>query len=57
MVMEYGPKQPGCLRVLCLGDVVGKAGRHLLARELGPLRSSLELDLVIVNGQSPDKVT
>ena len=37
------------MRVLCIGDVVGKPGRKALADHLPPLVKSLAADLVIVN--------
>ncbi|HEX6989059.1 MAG TPA: TIGR00282 family metallophosphoesterase [Bacillota bacterium] len=40
------------MRILFVGDVVGKTGRLALRRLLGPLRSRLEADLVIVNGEN-----
>jgi len=40
------------MRLLFLGDVVGRAGRDALLRELPGLRASLALDLVVVNGEN-----
>jgi len=40
------------LRILFFGDVVGKSGREILARRLGPLRKSYGADMVIVNGEN-----
>lgn len=40
------------LRVLCLGDVVGKSGRSALKICLEELRRELCIDLVIVNGEN-----
>ena len=39
-------------RVLCLGDVVGRAGRRLLAERLPELRVALDVDMVIANGEN-----
>ncbi len=39
-------------RVLCLGDVVGRAGRRLLAERLPELRAALAVDMVIANGEN-----
>ena len=40
------------LRVLCLGDIVGRPGRKLLKERLPALRASLDLDMVIANGEN-----
>lgn len=40
------------MRLLFLGDVVGRAGRDALVRELPGLRAKLALDLVVVNGEN-----
>jgi len=40
------------LRVLFLGDVVGRAGRNLICRELPRLRDALGVDFAIVNGEN-----
>lgn len=40
------------LRILCLGDVVGRPGRRLLAERLPGLRRDLALDMVIANGEN-----
>lgn len=40
------------MRLLFLGDVVGRAGRQALARELPALRKRYALDFVIVNGEN-----
>lgn len=40
------------LRILCLGDVVGRPGRQLFRRHLPDLRVSLRLDMVIANGEN-----
>ena len=39
-------------RILCLGDVVGRAGRRLLAERLPELRAALAVDMVIANGEN-----
>lgn len=38
--------------ILFLGDIVGKVGRRIVARELGGLRRRYHLDLVIANGEN-----
>jgi len=40
------------MRILFLGDVVGRAGRAAISAELPGLRSRLGLDAVIVNGEN-----
>ncbi len=49
---EMAPKQPDILRVLCLGDVVGRPGRQVLRERLGPLRRVLSLDMIVANGEN-----
>ncbi|MGH7911960.1 MAG: TIGR00282 family metallophosphoesterase [Candidatus Dormibacteraceae bacterium] len=43
--------QPG-LRVLFVGDVIGRPGRHAVTRLLPGLREELQVDLVVVNGEN-----
>ena len=40
------------MRILFLGDVIGKPGRDVMAAQLHKLRTSLKLDLVIANGEN-----
>jgi metallophosphoesterase (TIGR00282 family) len=40
------------MRILFLGDVVGRAGREAVVAGLPGLRASLKLDLIIVNGEN-----
>ncbi|HUO88547.1 MAG TPA: TIGR00282 family metallophosphoesterase [Rhizomicrobium sp.] len=40
------------MRILFIGDVVGKPGRDVVAAELPGLRERLRLDFVIVNGEN-----
>ena len=40
------------MRILFLGDVIGKPGRDVLAAELPSLKTSLKTDLVIANGEN-----
>ena len=40
------------MRILYIGDVVGRAGRAILLAELPGLRPALRLDTVIVNGEN-----
>ncbi|MBF0285927.1 MAG: TIGR00282 family metallophosphoesterase [Magnetococcales bacterium] len=40
------------MRILMVGDVVGKAGRRALKRHLPDLRRTLGLDAVVVNGEN-----
>ncbi|MEJ0042736.1 MAG: YmdB family metallophosphoesterase [Rhizomicrobium sp.] len=40
------------MRILFIGDIMGKPGRDVVAAELPRLRQSLGLDLVIANGEN-----
>ncbi len=40
------------MRVLLIGDIVGKPGRQIIARGLGQIRERLQLDLVLANGEN-----
>ncbi|MCG0237754.1 MAG: TIGR00282 family metallophosphoesterase [Firmicutes bacterium] len=40
------------MRILFFGDVVGKAGREILARRLGPLKKAYGAEVVVVNGEN-----
>lgn len=40
------------MRILFLGDVMGRAGRIAVCRELPKLRQTLALDFVVVNGEN-----
>lgn len=40
------------MRLLFLGDVMGRAGRAAVSEHLGRLRAELKLDIVIVNGEN-----
>lgn len=40
------------MRILFLGDIVGRSGRDALTQRLPGLRAQLELDLVVVNGEN-----
>lgn len=40
------------MRILFVGDVIGKPGRDVAAAELPRLRESLKLDFVIINGEN-----
>jgi metallophosphoesterase (TIGR00282 family) len=46
------PPKGSNLRVLFLGDVVGKPGRLALERDLRSMRATLEIDLVVSNGEN-----
>ena len=39
-------------RILFVGDVVGRPGRLALKKWIGPLRETLDLDVIIVNGEN-----
>lgn len=40
------------LRVLFLGDIVGKTGRAIFQKHIGQLKRELDIDAVIVNGEN-----
>ena len=40
------------MRILFLGDVIGWPGRDVLVAELPKLKTSLQIDLVIANGEN-----
>jgi metallophosphoesterase (TIGR00282 family) len=40
------------MRILFIGDVIGKPGREVLTAELPALRENLKLDFVIINGEN-----
>jgi metallophosphoesterase (TIGR00282 family) len=40
------------MRILMIGDVIGRPGRDVLAAELRPLRERLGIDFVIANGEN-----
>jgi metallophosphoesterase (TIGR00282 family) len=40
------------MRILFLGDIIGKPGRDVVAAELPRLKDKLDLDFVIVNGEN-----
>ena len=46
------PKGEGIFRVMCLGDVVGKAGVAMFRRQCRILRETLEIDFVVANGEN-----
>ena len=40
------------MKILMVGDIVGKPGRKMLRRVLPELKRELELDFVVVNGEN-----
>ena len=40
------------MRILFVGDIVGRAGRRVVEEHIGPLRERLRLDAVIANGEN-----
>jgi len=40
------------INILCIGDVVGKAGRNVLAEHLNPLIESRNIDFVVCNAEN-----
>lgn len=41
-----------CLRILFIGDVVGRPGRDILEQRLESIRLDMDIDLTIVNGEN-----
>lgn len=50
--MSFQDKSDADLRVIVLGDVVGRPGRQALNRSLRALKQRVSADLVIVNGEN-----
>ncbi len=46
------PVKNSHLRVLVLGDIVGRPGRKALERSLRSIRDALQIDLVVANGEN-----
>ena len=40
------------MKILFLGDVVGRAGRQAIIDKLPKLRSTWKLDVIVVNGEN-----
>ncbi|HUJ03130.1 MAG TPA: YmdB family metallophosphoesterase, partial [Rhizomicrobium sp.] len=40
------------MRLLFIGDIVGRAGRDVVAAELPRLKDLLRLDFIVVNGEN-----
>ena len=40
------------MRILFVGDVVGRPGRDVVERRLGALRSELDVDFCVLNGEN-----
>ncbi len=40
------------MKVLCIGDIVGRPGREILAKSLGPFKEQHRVDFVIANGEN-----
>jgi metallophosphoesterase (TIGR00282 family) len=49
---EIPVKNANILRVLVLGDVVGRPGRQAVERIVRPLKERLQVDLVVINGEN-----
>jgi metallophosphoesterase (TIGR00282 family) len=50
--MTHPRKSENCVRIIFLGDVVGRPGRAALKEFLMPLKARIEADLVIANGEN-----
>ncbi len=46
------PRPAGACRVLLIGDIIGKPGRHAIERELAGLRDERGIDFVVANGEN-----
>ena len=42
----------GRMKIACIGDIVGKPGREVLAKELPLIKKEFALDFVVVNGEN-----
>jgi metallophosphoesterase (TIGR00282 family) len=42
------------IRILCIGDVIGAPGRAMFQKHIGRLRTELNVDAIIVNGENSD---
>ena len=42
----------GLMKILYLGDVMGRSGRQAISNELPGLRARLKADFVVVNGEN-----
>lgn len=40
------------MKILCIGDVVGKAGRNIITEQLAALQQELKVDFTIANGEN-----
>lgn len=50
--MSSGNKPQGALRILFVGDIVGRPGRRFLQQRLPSLKDELQVDLVVANGEN-----
>ena len=46
------PRPPGACRVMLIGDLIGKPGRHCVERILPALRDERGIDFVTANGEN-----
>ena len=40
------------MRILLIGDIIGKAGRDVVGAEIANLRAALKLDFIIANAEN-----
>lgn len=40
------------MRILFLGDIMGRSGRHAIAERLGPLKQQLKADFTVINAEN-----
>ena len=50
--MDISPKETSAVRLLCLGDVVGREGRRVLEEHVPAMRRERNVDMVIANGEN-----
>jgi 2',3'-cyclic-nucleotide 2'-phosphodiesterase len=49
---EYPPRIPNTLRILLIGDIVGKPGLSIVCQSIATLRSRLRVDVIIANAEN-----
>src|SRR5438128_6447982 len=53
LILGYtSPPHMASLKVLCLGDIVGRPGRQVICQKLPQLIRERQVDLVIANGEN-----
>ena len=52
LVLRQPQAYPSCMKMMFLGDVMGRAGRRAISDNLARLREDWKLDFVVVNGEN-----